>query len=312
MSQRRPQRRPEQREQARRLRGLLTITEAQSGFRHWREPYLLMLSVSWPLFLGLITTLYLLINLLFAALYRLDPAGIGGVSGGGAASFADAFFFSVQTLGSIGYGVLHPSSLTAHLIVTAEALTGLIFIALTTGLAFARFSRSSARIRFSSLAAVHPYNGVPTLTFRVANERRNTILGANLKAYLSIDERSSEGHRMRRLHPLRLSREDGIAFTLAWTAMHPINRDSPLWGLGPDQLAVDHAEVVVSFSGTDGILERPIHAHASYPVDCIAFGRCFVDMVETDGARAVIDFSRFHQTRACPMPDPGEERAEEG
>ncbi len=288
-------------QRARRQAGLLTPTDRHGAIRHWREPYLLLLSVSWPLFLGLITALYLLINLLFALLYRLDPGGIGGTPGGRPASFADAFFFSVQTLGSIGYGVLHPRSPWANAVVTLESLGGLLFIALTTGLAFARFSRSTARIRFSTQAAVHPYNGLPTLTVRLANERRNTILNARLQAFLSFDERSSEGHRMRRLLPLRLTREEGIVLTLAWTAMHPIDHESPLAGLSPEELEQRNAEVLVAFHGTDEILERPIHARASYGMEEIAWGHSFVDMVQPQGSRVLIDFSRFDQTRPCPL-----------
>jgi len=128
-------------------------------------------------------------------LYRLDPTGIAGVRTPGL-SWAEAFFFSAQTLGSIGYGAMHPISLYTNLVVTVEALCGLLFIALTTGLAFARFARSTARIRFSQLAVVHAYNGMPTLVFRLANERRNGLLDARLRAFLAVDEVSSEGHRL--------------------------------------------------------------------------------------------------------------------
>jgi inward rectifier potassium channel len=268
--------------------------------RHWREPYLLALAMSWPAFLVTVALVYLAINLLFAGLYSLDPAGIGGATGD-ALSFAEAFFFSVQTLGSIGYGVLHPVSLYAHLVVTAESLSGLLFIALTTGLAFARFSRSTARIRFSHLAVIHTYNGSPTLAFRLANERRNGLLEARLRVFLSVDEVSVEGYRMRRLKPLALERDQGIAFLLIWTAMHRIDASSPLHGMGPDQLRELNAELVVAFSGIDETLERPVHARASWPVEQIAFGRCFVDMLEHQGDTTQIDWAAFDRTRPCSL-----------
>jgi inward rectifier potassium channel len=259
-----------------------------------------MLSVPWPLFLGLLSALYLFINLLFACLYMLDPAGIGGASTQ-PAGFDDAFFFSVQTLGSLGYGALHPISLAVNLIATLESLAGMLFVAVTTGLAFARFARSSARIRFSAVATVHPYNGVPTLMFRVANERRNNILEARLKAFLAIDEHSSEGHLMRRQLPLPLIRDEGVAFLLTWTAMHPIDDSSPLHGRSIDDLVRAHGALVVAFSGVDETLERPIHARCSYSADQIAYGHCFVDMVETHDEGRTIDFSRFDQIRFCPL-----------
>jgi inward rectifier potassium channel len=284
----------------RRQKGLLTTQGKQRWWRHWREPYLLALSISWPLFLGLLALVYLGINLLFAGLYRLDPGGLAGTAYG-RASFAEAFFFSVQTLGSIGYGALHPVSLFTNLLVTAEAFSGVLFIALSTGLAFARFSRSSARIRFSQLAVVHPYNGTPTLSFRLANERGNHILEARVRAFLAVDEISQEGHRMRRLRALPLERDQGIAFLLVWTAQHRIDAASPLHGLTPDDLHGLNAELVVAFSGVDETIERPVHSRWSWPVEQIGYGLCFQDMVETEGNLHRIDWSAFDRTRPCPL-----------
>ncbi|MBE9154515.1 ion channel [Cyanobium sp. LEGE 06113] len=289
----------------RRKHGLLTAQESQRWWRHWREPYLLALSLSWPLFLGLLALVYLAINLLFASLYLADPAGLAGTAAG-RASFAEAFFFSVQTLGSIGYGALHPVSLYVNLLVVAESFSGLLFIALSTGLVFARFSRSSARIRFSKLAVVHRYNGLPTLSFRLANERGNNILEARVRAYLSLDEISHEGHHMRRLLPLPLERDQGIAFLLVWTAQHRIDASSPLHGLSVEALERLNAELVVSFSGVDETIERPIHSRCSWPMSRIGFGLCFLDMVEVEQVkdgddRHRIDWSAFDRTRNCPL-----------
>ena len=286
----------------RRLSGLLVAVEKRCGWlRHWREPYLLALAVSWPLFLALVALLYLAVNLLFAGLYRLDPQGIAGGQAG-SVGVVEAFFFSVQTLGSIGYGALHPVSLYANLVVTLESLSGLLFIALTTGLAFARFARSTARIRFSTLAVVQTYDGEPTLAFRLANERRNGLLEARLRVFLSVDEVSREGYCMRRLRPLALQRDQGISFLLVWTAMHRIDADSPLYGLGHEQLRHLNAELVVAFSGVDETLERPVHARSSWSVDQIQFGYCFVDMLEHQGAETRIDWTLFDRTRPCPLP----------
>ncbi len=279
--------------------GILVATEAASWLRLWREPQHLMLAVPWPLFFVLLCLAYLAINGLFTGLYLLDPGGIGGTTSG-RAGVGEAFFFSVQTLGSIGYGVLYPASGLVNLLVTAESLTGLIFVAISTGLVFARFSSSRARIRFSERAVVHAYNGVPTLAFRLANERRNTILAARLKVFLAIDECSSEGHSLRRLLPLPLMREEGIALLLTWTAMHPIDAHSPLQGLDRDTLDAAHAEIVVAFSGIDATLERPIHARTSYQASQLATGYCFVDMLDTSQQQRRINLSRFNQIRPCP------------
>jgi inward rectifier potassium channel len=289
----------------RRESGLL-VGRPRPVWRHWRDPYHFALAIPWPAFLALIATLYLAINLLFAGLFRLDPTGIGGTAQP-RASFAEAFFFSVQTLGSIGYGVLHPRGLYANVLVSIEALSGLLFVAITTGLVFARFARSNARIRFSQVAVVHLYNGVPTLCFRLANERGNILRDARLQAFLAVDEISREGHRLRRLKPLVLERDRGVAFLLVWTAMHRLDASSPLHGLRPEELARLHAEVVVAFSGMDQTIERPVHAQAHWPLERLRFGYCFADMIDEapeggrDGGPRRIDWSAFDRIRPCPL-----------
>ncbi len=284
--------------------GVFTAVNPSDWLRHWRHPNHLMLAVPWPGFFGLIAAGYLLLNLLFALLYWLDPHGIAGVAGE-TTSFAEAFFFSVQTLGSIGYGAFHPASLFSHLVVTIESLLGLIVIALMTGMAFSRFSRSTARILFSEVATVHDYDGQPTLMFRLANERRKTILDATVQAYLAIDERTTEGHRMRRLHPLALNRDRSPLFLLTWTLMHPIDHHSPLQGRTPRQLAASQAELLISFRGIDETLERPIYAHHHFPVSQVLFGQGFVDMMQGDvGQDQCFDVANFSRTHHCPCAEP--------
>ncbi|KEF42282.1 MAG: potassium transporter [Cyanobium sp. CACIAM 14] len=289
--------------------GVLTPVDAGFWWQLWRDPNHLLLAAPWPVFLAMVAAAYGLVNLLFAGLYLLDASGIGGVAGGGPARFADAFFFSVQTLGSIGYGVLHPVSLTVNLLVSAESLLALLFIALTTGLAFARFSHTVARIRFSTMATVHPYDGVPTLMFRLANERHNTIVEAKLKLFLALDEYSREGLRMRRLIPLTLRRSEGIVFMLVWTAMHPIDPHSPLHGLGPQDLVAARAELLVAFSGIDETLERPIHARHNYPAAQIVFGQRFVDMVEDEGSGHILHFELLDHIEPIEPAQPSSRQA---
>ena len=280
--------------------GIFTAVNPSDWIRHWRHPNHLMLAVPWPGFFGLIAAGYLLLNLLFALIFWADPDGIAGVAGE-TTSFLEAFFFSVQTLGSIGYGAFHPSSLFTHLVVTVESLLGLIVIALTTGMAFSRFSRSTARILFSEVVTVHDYDGQPTLMFRLANERRKTILEARVQAYLAIDERTTEGHRMRRLHPMLLNRDRSPLFLLTWTLMHRIDEHSPLHGRTSEELLASQAEIVMAFSGIDETLERPIYAHHNVPASQMLFGQGFVDMMpEEDGQGQCFDFANFNRTQPCP------------
>lgn len=286
--------------------GVLQAEHFQRWYRHWREPYRFMLAIPWPGFLLAIGASYLLLNLAFTLLFAFDLGGIGGAPMGKTVTLLDAFFFSVQTLGSIGYGVLHPSSLWVNLVVTVEAFVGLLFIAVTTGLAFARFSRSRARLQFSRLATIEPWQGTPTLTFRVASVRQTSLVDGRIQASLAIDDDAPDaagGSPMRRILPLPLVRDQSITLQLMWTVMHRIDANSPLHGLGRADLERRHGEIVVAFQGIDEILLAPVHFRCTYGAGDLRYGERFRDMVRMDGPDSIcLDFSRFDQTEPLNPP----------
>jgi inward rectifier potassium channel len=240
-------------------------------------------------------TLFLSVNLIFALLYLADPSGISNAQPG---KFADAFFFSVQTLGTLGYGVMAPHSLYTNLLVTAESFTGILIIALFTGIIFARFSRPVARVLFSRIAVVTPFDGVPTLMFRAANQRGNSILDANVTVSLARQYTTREGAEMRRFQELKLSRSNNPLFALSWTVMHPIDEASPLYGLTPEQMAAEDMEIVIMLSGMDETIADRIFTRHAYWNDEIIWHKRFVDVISlTPDGRRIVDLSHFHDTR---------------
>lgn len=252
------------------------------------------LTVSWPRFLSVGALVFLSVNTVFALLYLAQPGAVAKARPG---NFGDAFFFSVQTMATIGYGRMWPATRYANLLMTAEVLLGLLTTALAAGLAFARFSRPTARILFSRVAVIGPVNGVRTLSLRLANERRNQVVQAAVTLSLVRDEVTGEGHFLRRFYDLKLARAQTPVFAMTFVAMHPLDRESPLCGATPQTLAVERAEIVVTLTGIDETLSQTIHARASYVADDILFDRRFADIlgVTADGRRA-IDYSRFHDT----------------
>ncbi len=239
--------------------------------------------------------LYLLINVVFALLYYwLAPGGVFGVRPD---DFLDAFFFSIQTIATIGYGSMYPTSLAAHLLVTVESVAGIMTFALITGLLFTRFSRPVARIMFSNVAVVAPFEGVPTFAFRMANERGNQILQAEVRATLVREEITKEGQSFRRQHELKLTRNQSSFFGLSWTVMHPIDGTSPLRGASGLTLEETEAEIVVLVSGVDETLHQLVHARFSYSAGEILWDRRFVDVLaRLEDGRRLIDLTRFHET----------------
>ncbi len=261
-------------------------------YAYWRDPYHLLLTVPWLGFLLLILLTYVVINALFALVYLLDGEGVANAQPG---SFLDHFFFSVQTLATIGYGFMYPKTLFANLVMTLEVMVGIVSIAVLTGLAFARFARSTARVIFSRVAVIAPHEGVPTLSFRAANKRRNRILEAQLRVYLLRDEVTAEGQRLRRIYDLHLLRNQTPSFTLSWSAFHPIDKFSPLYGMSAEDLAQMNTTIVISLSGLDETIAQILHARHTYAAHEVLWNHRFVDIIcHTPNGNRYIDFAFFH------------------
>lgn len=258
----------------------------KSDLYHW------LLGLKWPQFLGLISVFYLASNTLFAIAYLLEKGSIHNAREG---SFLDAFFFSVQTMATIGYGAMYPHTPYANFIVALEALVGLLGVAMVTGLAFARFSIPKAKVMFSEVAVIAPHNGVPTLMFRAANQRHNSILEAQLTLTLSRNEYTKEGEFMRRLRDLELIRRETPIFALSWTAMHPIDENSPLYGCTKESLLADEVELIVILTGLDETVSQTVHARYSYVSEEILWNMRLVDILgKTLNGRRYVDYARFH------------------
>jgi inward rectifier potassium channel len=258
-----------------------------SDLSHW------LLTIGWPQFLGIIGVAYVAINFVFAIAYSLDIQGIANTTG----SFSDAFFFSVQTIATIGYGAMYPKSSYVHLFVMIEALVGMLWVAMATGLMLARFMLPTARVMFSKCAVICNYNGIPTLMFRAANQRSNFIVEAVFRVSILKPEVSVEGHVIRRLHDLKLIRAETPVFSMSMTVMHPIDQDSPLYGITYQELTQWQTQIVVMLTGLDETLSQNIHASHFYAIENLYWNRRFVDVIELqpNGDRH-IDYTKFHQT----------------
>ncbi len=275
------------------------------GLSPYEDAYHWILTRTWPRFFASVALAFVLVNAAFAGVYSLEPGAIGNAD-----TFADRFFFSVQTLGTIGYGVMHPATRWANVIVVVEALVGLLFAALVTGLTFARFARPTTRILFAEKAVIGPRDGVPHLMFRMANYRRNQIADATLRALLLVTEETAEGDVMRRPYPLSLVLSSNPLFSHSWTAMHRIDETSPFFGDGAmDRLRSRGVEIYLTLTGVDETLAQTIHARARYTLDDIVPNARFADIlrVKPDGTR-IIDYDHFHEIHELHHPASEQQR----
>jgi inward rectifier potassium channel len=271
----------------------VAIVKGQDGSR-WTDFYHLILTATWLEFFGGLFVFFVGLNLIFALLYLADPAAMAHSRHNG---FWDVFLFSFQTIASIDYTGFSPQSTYANIIVSIQGFFSILTTALFTGVIFARFSRPFARIVFSRCALVLPFDGKPTLMFRAANQRGNSIVDAEIRLTMAKQQTSREGIVMRRFEDLKAMRQRSSLFALSWTIMHRIDRHSPLFGLTPEQWREQQIEIVVMLSGLDEALADRIYARHSYSADDIVWDHKFVDVLSLNAhGRRVVDLTRFHDT----------------
>jgi inward rectifier potassium channel len=261
---------------------------ARQGFGD--DIYHFLLVASWARVIALVAAIYLGCNLVFACLYTA-----GGDCVANASSFADRFFFSVQTFSTIGYGVMSPKTGFASVVVTAEAFVGLIMVAMATGLMFAKFSRPTSRVLFSDKMLIARRNGEPTLMLRMANERGNDVIEASFRVTVLKAEVSAEGETIRRLFDLPLVRSDTPLFTVTFMAFHVIDEASALRGETAASLREGQVRFIVTVTGLDSTFASTIHARHVYEAGDVVFDARFVDVISsTPDGRMLLDLTKFH------------------
>ncbi len=260
----------------------------------YRDIYQWLLALSWPQFAALIAGVYIVINLVFASIYALGGNCIAGMTPG---SYFEAFFFSVQTLATVGYGHWYPQTLCGHIVTTIEIIVGMFGLAVMTGLIFVRFSRPSARILFSRSIVIGPLNGRPTLMLRVGNLRAQSMVEAEFRILFTRDEPIVEGDTFRHFYDLKLHFDRLISFPAALTLRHTIDEQSPLHGETAESLAASRAIFTASVVGIDPVIPAAVQTQQDYTWRDIRFGERFVEIYSepTDG-KLTVDFGRLHDT----------------
>jgi inward rectifier potassium channel len=244
------------------------------------DPYTIAISVSWREFFILLLMIELLVNSVFAPLYALNPGCIANARPG---SFLDAFFFSIETLATVGYGVMSPATLYGHVVSAIEIVCGLIFTAIITGLIFVRFSKPRPNILFAEQAVVARHNGKPTLMIRVANGRDALMAGAAARLAALKWSVSDEGRSYRHAHELKLAREAMPVFLLTWTIMHEIDETSPLHGIEPERLAAGEVVLILTVEARDHSAGADVFDLKLYGAGKILPGMTYQDAVSLDG-----------------------------
>jgi inward rectifier potassium channel len=271
------------------------ITE---GLEHslFGDFYFQAMTATWPVFVGGLATAFFALNVVFATVYMLGDAPIANAA---PHSFADLFFFSVETTSTVGYGDMHPQTTYGHLIATVENFVGLVLLSAMTGLVFSRFSRPRARLIFARNPVVFAHDGLQTLAIRIGNARNSFISEATATLWMLGPMTTKESRRYVGFVPMKLTKSENPIFALTWTLFHPIDESSPLFGLEPDEIEATELNFVLSISGYDETSAQSVRARATYTAQDLRFDHEFVDVfsLDADGTRRV-DYSRIHDVRA--------------
>ncbi|MGI3903870.1 MAG: ion channel [Janthinobacterium lividum] len=263
----------------------------------WNDVYHVAMTARLPVFTAGLAAAFLVTNAVFALLYWLVPGCIAN-SGD---NLENLFYFSVETITTVGYGELFPQTRFAHMIVGIEVFTGLFFTATMLGLIFARMSRPRARLLFARCLTVGPHEGEPTLSVRVANARLNIMSSANARLWVLLSETTTEGTRFRRFVELPLLRAENPTFALSWTMLHRIDESSPLFGRTADALIQDDALIVVNITGHDESSGQAVQARETYLASDVRFGHRYMDILSaSEDGQTLLDYSRFHDIEPVP------------
>lgn len=269
--------------------------------------YHFMMMASWKRLFALIGAMYLGTNAVFAGLYVLAGDSIQGAEPG---SFSDAFFFSVQTLSTVGYGVMAPKGFLGSTLVTLEAFIGLLGMAMASGLMFSKFARPTARVIFSSRVVITTRDGKRCLALRMANGRANEIVEATLRISVLKPEVTAEGERLRRFHDLTLMRNQTPLFTMTWLVLHVIDEQSPLYGETEASLHAMSVRFIVTLTGIDSTFAQTVHARTTYFADDVVWGGRFVDVTsQLPDGRLQVDYAKFDDVVAEPPSGVSEVRS---
>jgi inward rectifier potassium channel len=274
--------------------GQFEFLKLNAGRHEWRDTYHWVLSLSWARFAAFISCAYLAINLFFAFLYSIGGNCVAEMEPG---SFGAAFFFSVQTLATVGYGHMYPVTLYGHIVTTIEIMAGMFWLAVITGLIFVRFSRPSARIEFTRHVVIGPFNGRPTLMLRVANLRHHSMVEAEFRIMLSRDERILEDDAFRRFYTLKLDFDRLIVFPAALTLRHTIDETSPLYGATPESLRASDSHLVASIVCIETVIPAAVQTQHDYSWRDVRFNQRFVEIyTDRDEGQITVDYGRLHDT----------------
>jgi inward rectifier potassium channel len=256
-----------------------------------RDRYHLLVAASWPAFALTAFAFVIVLNVIFALLYALRPGAVQNLTTG---DVVHAFFFSLETLSTVGYGEMAPASLYGHVVASIEILIGMTFMAIFTGILFVRFSRPKAKILFPDNLVVTPHNGQPTLMVRIANGRLTMLTHASAHLTVMVEETNQEGQFFRRVYDLDLVRGDLPIFPLTWTLMHVVNETSPLYGLGPEELEARQARIFLIIEARDAAIGAQVHDVHGFAPQQIRFGMRYTDaVVASEAGSLVADISKL-------------------
>lgn len=285
--------------------GTFNARRVNVSFWAWADIFHRLTLLSWPQFFLVVFLIYFVVNCFFSSLYMLIGVehlqGIRGTSL--IEQFWGAFFFSAQTLTTVGYGHVAPVGLVASALSSVESLVGVLGFAIASGLVYSRFSRPIPKILFSRNAIFAPYLDINAWMFRMINESPNELVDVRVDVSLSRLETLPNGQRTRRYYALKLERNQVNFFPMHWTLVHPLTEDSPLYGATPESMQESDSEFLVYIRAIEETFLQQVHARYSYRYEEITWGAKFKAMFDSSKIEGVVkvDVQKIHDYDIVPL-----------
>jgi len=266
--------------------GSFNLKRTGLSFKERFHFYQNLLTISWTKFNIYILLFYICENFIFATLYFIigheNLRGAEGITT--LEQYRDCFFFSVQTITTVGYGHLAPSGWWMNIIAAVESFLGLLVFALITGLLYARFSRPNVKLLVSKNLLISPYRDITAAIFRIANARHSQLIEAKVQAFMSYNK-EQDGVTIRTFDALKLERNSINLLALSWNIVHPIDEESPFFSKEIEDFKNSSLEIMVFFKAFDETINQQVHHKFSFTYEDFIKGAKFVKMFknETEG-----------------------------
>lgn len=262
-----------------------------------RDIFKYLVEISWSKFFLILFSGYIFLNILFTCVYLIFGfENIAGIDPNEGPVFFQAFFFSIQTFTTVGYGTLAPLGIPTQSVAAVEAFVGFLSFSLATGLLYGRFSRPRSKLKFADHFVYSKYEDGYSFKFKMTNLRDVVLQEVEAKIIVMFNKKGEDGQFTRAYYLLPLTLPTIEIMALTWTIVHKIDEESPFWQKTPEEIREQQPEFLVLVNGFDEIYAERTRARKSYIAEDIIWNKNFATIFSSrDDGKVEMDVNDLNQ-----------------